>query len=76
MKTINQKECLVKFGEFIKCARENRCINQFDASEKIGISQTYLSYIERGKRNVDLVLAIKMCESIGVDIKDFLDTII
>ncbi len=74
MMTIKERErtdCNVKFGKYIQQARVNKQINQRDLAEKLGITQPYLSFIERGLREVDLALALKMCDILNVDINDF-----
>ena len=72
MKKIENKDCLVAFGKFIAAEREKQEIYQKDIAAKIGISQVYYSYIERGERTVDLVLALKICEALGIDMRDFI----
>jgi len=71
MKSIDSKNCNVKFGEFIKAARECQKMSQVEVAEKIGITQVYLSHIERGDRNVDLVLALKICDVVKADMQSF-----
>lgn len=74
MKIIDNSECLVGFGNFIREGREKRDLLQVEVAELVGISQSYYSLIERGARdrNVDLVLAIKICRVLGLDLSDFI----
>jgi transcriptional regulator with XRE-family HTH domain len=72
MKIIDNSECLIGFGNFVKEGREKLHLHQSDAATLIGISQPYFSQIERGGRNVDLVLAIKICNSLNLDLNDYI----
>lgn len=72
MKKIENKDCLIAFGKFIAAEREKQELYQRDVAEKIGISQVYYSYIERGERTVDLVLALRICDALELDLRDFI----
>lgn len=74
MKKIENSECLIGFGKFIKEGRERRDMYQAEVAALIGVSQPYYSMIEQGNkdRNVDLVLALKICQVLRLDINDFI----
>lgn len=74
MKKIENSECLIGFGQFIKEGREKRDMLQTEVAQLVGITQAYYSYIERGSkdRNVDLVLALKLCQVLRLDLSDFI----
>jgi transcriptional regulator with XRE-family HTH domain len=72
MKKIENSECLVGFGEFIKKGREKRDMFQTEVADALGIRQPYYSMIESGRRNVDFVLALKICRVLNLDINDFI----
>ena len=59
------------FGAFIKEARVSKGIYQGDVSKHIGVTQSYYSYIENGTRNIDLQLAIEICNYLGLDLSEF-----
>lgn len=73
MKNIENSECLIGFGRFIRDGRKKRDMLQAEVAQAVGISQPYYSMIENGAddRNVDLVLAIKICKVLHLDISDF-----
>ena len=73
MKNTHTDDFNVYFGKRIKAARENKKMSQHDVAPKAGISQAFLSYIERGERDLPLSLAIKLCEIVSLDIKDFME---
>lgn len=72
MKKIENSECLVGFGNFIKEGRERRDMFQSEVAQICGITQSFYSYIERGARSVDLPLAIKICQALRLDINEFI----
>lgn len=74
MKKIENSECLIGFGNFIKEGREKRDMYQAEVAALVGITQAYYSIIERGSkdRNVDLVLALKICQVLRLDLNDFI----
>ena len=72
MKIIDNNECLIGFGEFIRTKREQLGIYQQDVASEVGISQVYYSHIERGLRNVDLVLALEICKILRLDLNEYI----
>lgn len=72
MKKIENSECLIGFGAFIRDQREYMGMFQDEVAKEVGISQAYYSYIERGERAVDLILAIKICRVLRLDLNDFI----
>lgn len=71
MKNDEKRACHEAFGKYIKDIRERKGLSQTEVALSLGMSQPYYSRIESGKRDVDLAVAIKICEVIGVDIRDF-----
>lgn len=72
LKNIDTNECHVQFGKFIRDARELKGLYQAELAEKVGIVQSYLSRLERGERDIDLALALKLCDALNIDIQDFI----
>ena len=72
MKKIEIKECHTEFGNFIKESRMRQNLSQSEVADQVGLSQSYLSYIEKGKRDVDLAVAMKICEALNLDIREFI----
>lgn len=70
---IDSKECHVQFGKFIHNARTSKGLYQIEIAEQVGISQVYMSHIERGARDIDLALALKICDALNLDISDFIN---
>lgn len=74
MKIIENSECLTAFGEFIRRGREKKDLYQTEVAEQLGVTQAYYSQIESGKRNVDLVLAMRICTILEVNLQDYIST--
>jgi DNA-binding XRE family transcriptional regulator len=72
MKIIDNSECLIGFGEFIREGRERKHLYQSEVASQLGITQAYYSHIEQGKRNVDLVVAMRICQILDLDLKDYI----
>ena len=71
MSPFDAQEYHIKFGDYINKTRKRRKLKQTQLAEMVGITQPHLSYIERGMRDVDLALAIRLCDVLKVDIRDF-----
>lgn len=70
IKTIFE-ECNVEFGKMIRNRREELGLTQIELSEKVGIPQSLLSYIERAERPVDLQVAMPICRVLGLTLGEF-----
>lgn len=61
------KQVLVAFGLHIKQLRQSRNISQEQLGLIADLDRTYISGIERGKRNVSLINIVKLAEALEVD---------
>lgn len=59
------------FTQALKAARERSGLTQIELSEKLGITQSYLSKVERGERRLDLVQVRSFCHALGVSLGAF-----
>ena len=71
MNRIDNSECLVAFGDFIKKGRQSRGLTQTFVAESLDMNQSYYSLIERGRRVVDLNTAIAICRVLQLDMREF-----
>lgn len=55
--------------ETLKFYRKGKRIRQTDLARTIGITQTYLSQIENGKRNPSFELIINWCEALDCELR-------
>lgn len=69
---LDDRECLIGFGKFIREGREKQHLYQSHVASSLEVSQQYYSQIETGARNVDLVLALKICEVLHLNLSDFI----
>jgi len=59
-----------KFGIKVRELREKKDISQERLAELAGLDRTYISGIERGKRNVAIVNVDKISKALKVKIED------
>ena len=59
------------FGDFILRGRLKKGLTQAELAEMLGLSQSYYAYIEHGKRNVFLDLAMRICNCLDLSLEDF-----
>jgi transcriptional regulator with XRE-family HTH domain len=55
-----------RFGKRVREIREKKEISQEKLGELAGMHRTYVSSLERGKRNVSLVNLEKLAKALGV----------
>mgnify|MGYP001162885346 FL=1 len=58
-------------GERIKKIRLKKGLNQVDIYSKIGLSSSYYSEIENGKKNVTIETLEKICKVLGLSLSEF-----
>ena len=72
MAQLDNKMTIKAFGAFVKQAREKQELKQVDVAKKVGITQSYYSNIESGKREVGMTLALNLCDALGLDFNAFI----
>lgn len=61
-------------GERIRYLRNSLLdMSQEDFAKKIGLDRTYMSKIEAGKQNLTLETLNKICEGLGITMKELFD---
>lgn len=68
---MESKQYNIAFGAFIRSGREMRGLYQSNVADKVGISQSHYAKIESGSRAASLLLAMKICDQLNLDINDF-----
>ena len=66
---------LKKLGQFVRETRESKSLTQEDVAEKAGFDRTYMSNLERGRRNPSLLHLKKLAKALGVRPSEFFDVI-
>lgn len=57
----------VRLGRNVRKLREAKGWSQEDYADRAGIHRTYVSDIERGKRNPTILVVEKLAQPLGVD---------
>lgn len=60
----------MKFGQNIKQIRKRMNITQSELATKMEISQSYLSDIENGRKNLSIKTVKKLADSLGLSVTD------
>ncbi len=63
----------VTFGKYIEIIRKKKGMTQEKVAVELGVTQSIIDRWEKGKRNVDLKLAVRICAVLDGNIKDFID---
>ena len=70
-KELEEKEALQKkFGKKLAEIRTLKNITQENLAFDLGVDRTYISYIERGKRNPSLYMLYKISKALKMHIKE------
>ena len=67
---------LKTFGSSLRCARERNGFSQEDLAHRAGISISYLSQLENGRRNPSLLLVVALCGALDTELTDMLSGIV
>ena len=71
-----EEEALARrFGELVKRLRYEQVLSQEDFSFRVGLHQTYVSSVERGKRNVTLGTADRIARALGTTLSTMISEI-
>ena len=65
-KDTNAEEIKAQFGRRLRELRTAKGVSQLDLGVECGLSQTYLSEVEAGKRNISLVNMHKLAKALSV----------
>ena len=68
---MNEDVC-VRFGEKLRDIRLDLGYSQEELSFKAGLHRTYISSVERGKRNISLTNIKKIADALGLKMKDLM----
>lgn len=71
MKT-GSSEAYARLSELLTEARKQSGLSQQEVADRLGRPQTYVSRVERGTRQMDLVEFMELAEVIGIDAAEFI----
>lgn len=69
------QDILIQFGKCLQNARVNRGLSQEQLAEIIDVDRTYISFLERGKRNPSLKLLHSLCMALDLSLAEFFQEI-
>ncbi len=61
-------ELLIPLGKAIRVRREKLGLSQEKLAERCGFDRTYISMLERGKRNPSLINLLKLAEGLQTSV--------
>jgi transcriptional regulator with XRE-family HTH domain len=67
------KDILARFGERIREKRKEIGLSQEKFADKCGLDRTYMSGIERGKRNIGLRNVDAIAEALGISVGELME---
>lgn len=73
---VNQEEkekVQSKFGKRLAEIRNKKNITQENFAFEVGVDRTYVSYLERGKRNPSLYMLWRLAKALRVPMKELID---
>ena len=65
---MDDREIIIKVSDNIRVARIRKRISQEKLAEQIDISTKYLNMIENRKANPTIVIVIKICLALGIEL--------
>ncbi len=71
---LTQNKTLKTLGLKIQMLRKQNDITQEELAAILGISRSYMGYIEQGRYHPSLKLLIKISESLKIELSDLLNT--
>ena len=66
------KNEVIQFGKKLREARLKKNLSQGDVARILGVHRTYISGLERGRRNPSLLTVQKLAKALRVPIEDLL----
>ena len=63
---------IIKFGKKLKEVRLKKNLSQGDVARILGVHRSYISGLERGRRNPLLLTVQKVAKALGVEAKELL----
>lgn len=61
------------YGDRLKTFRKKKNLSQEDLGFKSSLHRTYISEVERGRRNISIVNIAKIAKALDLSIKEFFD---
>lgn len=62
-----------RFGEAVRRERNRKGLSQEKLAFEAGLDRTYISSVERGRRNISLLNIYRIAEALKVDPREFIE---
>ncbi len=72
---INMKNSLLLLGKAIKEQREKLGLSQEKLAVRCGFDRTYISMLERGKRNPSFLNLLKLSDGLGISMSQLIEAL-
>lgn len=63
---------VIQFGKKLRESRLRKKLSQGDVAKILGVHRTYISGLERGRRNPSLLTVQKIAKALGVPVENLL----
>ena len=63
---------VIQFGKKLKEVRLKKKLSQGDVAKILGVHRSYISGLERGRRNPSLLTVQKVAKALGINAKELL----
>lgn len=63
---------VIQFGKKLRGVRLKKKLSQGDVAKILGVHRTYISGLERGRRNPSLLTVQKIAKALGVPVENLL----
>jgi transcriptional regulator with XRE-family HTH domain len=63
-----------RVGDAVRRARQSHGWTQAELAERSGLSSNYVARLERGELGASLFVAHQLCDALGIDVSDLLQT--
>lgn len=64
----------VAIGERIAKLRKAKALSQQQFSYEADIERSYLTHVEKGRKNISVETLVKITKALGISLKDFFDS--
>ena len=68
-------EVLARLGKNVRKRREALGVSQEEFAEKCGFDRTYISLVERGRRNISLMNLVKIAKGLNTSVSQLTEGI-
>ena len=65
-------DVFVRFGKKLREIRERKGVSQEKLAEMAALHRTYVSSVERGKRNISLLNIERLAQALGVSLQEIM----